>query len=242
MPTKGFRKRFPRSGPLRTGRAARAGILAAALGLLLPNAEATAGALPAPALDPPAPATRETAVLAGGCFWGVQAVFQHTRGVIRATSGYAGGSAATADYETVSRGGSDHAEAVEVVFDPATISYGQLLRVFFSVALDPTQIDRQGPDVGPQYRSEIFAADDRQRRIAAAYIAQMDSAKAFAAPIATKVSTLAAFYPAEAYHQDFAARNPMHPYIVFHDRPKVAALRRDFPDRYLTKPTLLGQK
>ncbi len=131
---------------------------------------------------------------------------------------------------------------MEVVFDPAKISYGELLRVFFSVALDPTQIDRQGPDVGPQYRSEIFAADDRQRRVATDYIAQLNAAGVFAAPIATKVSPPAAFYPAEPYHQDFAARNPAHPYIVFHDKPKVEALRRAFPERYLEKPTLLGQK
>ncbi len=243
MLTMGFRKRFPRTGPLRRGLWSKAGILAAALGIFSSQAVAEPnGILPHPTLDPPIAAISENALLAGGCFWGGQAVFQHTEGVIRATSGYAGGTAETADYETVSRGKSRHAEAVEVVFDPAKISYGELLRVFFSVVLDPTQIDRQGPDIGPQYRSERFAADDRQCRVATDYIAQLDAARIFAAPIATRVSPPAAFYPAEPYHQDFAARNPKHPYIVFHDKPKVEARRRAFPERYLEKPTLLGQK
>lgn len=242
MKLMGFRKRLHRTGPLRHSAWWRsAGILAAALAGFAAPAPAEAGALPPPAFDPPGKTSPETAVLAGGCFWGVQAVFQHTKGVLRATSGYAGGDAASADYEKVSTGRTKHAEAVEVVFDPAVITYGQLLQVFFSVALDPTQVDRQGPDVGPQYRSEIFTGDSRQQQIAAAYIAQVDTAKAFPRPIATKISQLQKFYPAEAYHQDFATLHPSHPYIVFHDQPKIAALRRDFPTAFRDKPVLLGK-
>lgn len=243
----GFRRRFPRTGPLRTRRWWKSGgilvLLPAFLALAVPAAGWAAGTpLPRPQIDPPvASSTQETAVLAGGCFWGIQAVFQHTDGVVSATSGYAGGEANSANYDAVSSGRSKHAEAVRVVFDPARISYGELLRVFFSVALDPTEVNRQGPDVGPQYRSEIFAETPRQKEIASAYIAQLDAAKAFKKPIATKVSDLQAFYPAEAYHQDFAARNPAHPYIVFHDKPKIAALKQAFPDIYREKPVLLGK-
>lgn len=242
----GFRKRAHRNGPFRRRNWWKSvGILALLLAPLAGTAEAEAGAanraLPAPALDPPAEAAEETAVLAGGCFWGVQAIFQHTKGVLRATSGYAGGDAKTVDYDRVSSGRTRHAEAVEVVFDPKQISYGELLRMFFSVALDPTELNRQGPDVGPQYRSEIFAATPRQAEIARAYIAQLDADKAFDKPIATQVSDAVPFYPAEPYHQDFATRFPNHPYIVFHDLPKLAALKKVFPKAYRADPVLVGK-
>lgn len=242
----GFRKRAFRNGPFRRRNWWKSvGILALLLAPFLGAPEAGAAAanraLPAPEIDPPLDAERETAVLAGGCFWGVQAVFQHTKGVLRATSGYAGGDAKSADYDRVSSGRTQHAEAVEVVFDPRQISYGELLRVFFSVALDPTELNRQGPDVGPQYRSEIFAADPRQTEIARAYVAQLDAAKVFDKPIATKVSAAMPFYPAEPYHQDFATRFPNHPYIVFHDKPKIAALRKAFPKAYRPEPVLVGK-
>ena len=193
------------------------------------------GALPAPEVD--APLARErgrhTAVLAGGCFWGVEAVFEHVRGVTRAVSGYAGGTPSTARYDLVSSGRTAHAESVEVTFDPSVITYGQLLRVFFSVAHDPTEHNRQGPDVGPQYRSAIFFADADQQRIAAAYIAQLDRAGVLRRPIATEVTRLDGFHAAEEYHQDYAARNPDDPYIRINDAPKVAALRRDFPTLFV---------
>lgn len=189
------------------------------------------GALPAPDVDAPLARERgrQTAVLAGGCFWGVEAVFEHVRGVTRAVSGYAGGTPSTASYDLVSGGRTGHAESVEVTFDPSVITYGQLLRVFFSVAHDPTEHNRQGPDVGPQYRSAIFFADADQQRIAAAYIAQLDRAGVLRRPIATEVTRLDGFHAAEEYHQDYAARNPDDPYIRINDAPKVAALRRDFP-------------
>ncbi len=222
-------------------------MLRALLGLLagwaIPAHAETAILVPAPTVDAPltgAPAT-ETAVLAGGCFWGVQAVFQHVTGVSSAISGYAGGSKDDADYEIVSRGRSGHAESVAVTFDPRVISYGTILRIFFSVAHDPTQRDRQGPDVGPQYRSAIFAADDAQRRIAAGYVAQLDAAKVFQAPIATQIAGQTPFYPAEAYHQDYATLHPHEPYIVYNDRPKVEALKRLFPSLRRDAPVLVGQ-
>ena len=195
------------------------------------------GTLPSPSVDESMASTsgQQTAVIAGGCFWGVQAVFQHTKGVISATSGYSGGSAKTAEYELVSTGESGHAESVQVTYDPSKITYGQLLRVFFSVAHDPTQLNRQGPDSGTQYRSSIFYGSDEQRRIAEAYIAQLDKAKAFQRPIVTQVVPLKAFYPAEAYHQDYAALHPDNPYIVYNDAPKVAHLREQFPDLYTGK-------
>lgn len=199
------------------------------------NAKANpASALPAPVQDAPRVAApgQQTAVLSGGCFWGVQAVFQHLKGVIRATSGYAGGSAKTAEYEIVSTGETGHAESVQIVYDPSQITYGELLRVFFSVAHDPTQLNRQGPDEGTQYRSSIFYSSDEQKRIAEAYIAQLDQAKIFSRPIVTKVVPLQAFYPAEAYHQNYAALHPNQPYIVFNDAPKVEHLRQQFPDLY----------
>jgi peptide-methionine (S)-S-oxide reductase len=190
--------------------------------------------VPPPAVDMPRAAGpgRQTVVLAGGCFWGVEAVFRHVKGVVEATSGYAGGSAATAQYELVSDGNTGHAESVRVTFDPAQVSLGQLLQVFFSVAHDPTEVNRQGPDTGTQYRSAVFVTSAAQKRVADAYIAQLDRAKVFARPIATQVSTLAAFYPAEAYHQDYAALHPHNPYIVINDAPKVTHLRDLFPALY----------
>jgi peptide-methionine (S)-S-oxide reductase len=186
------------------------------------------------------PADHEVAVLAGGCFWGVQGVFQHVKGVTNAVSGYAGGDARTAEYEVVSTGRTGHAESVEVTFDPKVISYAKLLQVYFSVAHDPTQLDRQGPDSGTQYRSALFPLDDAQARTAQAYIAQLDQAKVFPAPIVTRIEPGHRFYPAEGYHQDFLARNPTYPYIVYNDLPKVEALKRLFPDLYRADPVLVG--
>src|SRR6266478_5808477 len=177
----------------------------------------------------------QTAVIAGGCFWGIQAVFQHVKGVISATSGYSGGAAGTAEYELVSNGDTGHAESVKIIYDPSQITYGQLLRVFFSIAHDPTQLNRQGPDTGSQYRSSIFYNNDEQKRIAEAYIAQLEKAKVFPRSIVTQVVALKAFYPAEAYHQDYAAHHPDNPYIAYNDAPKVAHLRQQFPDLYSGK-------
>lgn len=198
--------------------------------------------IPPPALDEPAAAatTTETVVLAGGCFWGVQAVYQHTNGVLRAVSGYAGGTKETADYELVSRHRTRHAEAVEITFDPRAISLGTVLQIFFSVAHDPTQVDRQGPDIGEHYRSAIFPRDERQARHAAAYIAQLDKAKVYPKPIATKLEGAAPFYAAEDYHQDYATLHPNKPYIVIHDRPKIDNLRQIFPAQYRAAPVLVG--
>ncbi len=175
---------------------------------------------------------KETAVVAGGCFWGIQSVFQHVKGVRSATSGYAGGTVKNPDYETVSSGRTGHAESVKIEYDPSKITYGELLRVFFSVALDPTEVNRQGPDEGTQYRSVIFYSNDEQKRIAEAYIAQLDQAKVFPRAIATQVVPLQAFYEAEGYHQNYAELHPNDPYIVYNDAPKVANLRREFPDLY----------
>ncbi len=187
---------------------------------------------PDPAADIARAAGAEgVAVLAGGCFWCVEAVYKQLDGVSAVTSGYAGGSAGSADYETVSSGRTQHAEAVEVRFDPQKISYGQVLKVFFSIAHDPTTRDRQGPDVGRQYRSEIFYADDEQRRVAEAYIKQLDAAKVFERPIVTDVRPLEKFYEAEAYHQDYAERNPLSPYILFNARPKVQKVRTYYKER-----------
>ncbi|WP_457106442.1 peptide-methionine (S)-S-oxide reductase MsrA [Methylobacterium sp. P5_C11] len=187
-----------------------------------------------------APGSR-VAVFAGGCFWGVQGVFQHVRGVSRAVSGYAGGTRADADYRTVSGGGTGHAEAVAVTYDPAAIRYDDLLRIFFSVALDPTQVDRQGPDTGRQYRSALFPQDAEQARVARAYIAQLDAAKVYARPVATKIELGAAFYPAEAYHQDYMALHPGHPYIAANDAPKLEALKQLFPERTAARPVLVNR-
>ncbi|MGE0798718.1 MAG: peptide-methionine (S)-S-oxide reductase MsrA [Lautropia sp.] len=198
-----------------------------------------AGDVVATAAGEPAPLA--TAVFAAGCFWGVQAVFQHTQGVTRAVSGYAGGTAATANYDQVTSGTTGHAEAVEITYDPSRVSFGQLLHVLFSVVHNPTQLNRQGPDVGTQYRSAIFVTDEGQRRVAAAYIAQLDAAKVYRAPIVTELRPLERFYPAESYHQDFATMFPDHPYIAAFDRPKIANLRSLFPDRFRETPALVRQ-
>ncbi len=180
----------------------------------------------------PAGKGKQTAVFAGGCFWGVDGVFKHVKGVSSVVSGYSGGNAATAQYETVSTGATGHAESVKITFDPSQVSYSELLRVFFSVATDPTQLNRQGPDTGTQYRSVIFYANEDQKQTALAYIDQLNKAKVFSAPIATQVVPLKAFYPAEEYHQNFLARNPHYPYIVFNDLPKLRELPKQFPDLY----------
>ncbi len=194
-------------------------------------------AFPDPAVDAAKAKTagQQTAVVAGGCFWGIQAVFQHVKGVINATSGYAGGLGNSAEYETVSTGETGHAESVKITYDPSQITFGELLRVFFSVAHDPTQLNRQGPDVGTQYRSVIFYNSDEQKHIAEAYIAQIDKAKVFPRPIVTQVVALKGFYPAEAYHQNYAANHPHDPYIMFNDAPKVTHLRQQFPELYTGK-------
>jgi peptide-methionine (S)-S-oxide reductase len=193
--------------------------------------------LPDPAVDlPKAPAKGQaTAVFSGGCFWGVDAVFKHVKGVTSATSGYAGGASKTAQYELVSTGATGHAESVRVVYDPSQITYGQLLRVFFSVAHDPTELNRQGPDVGTQYRSAIFYADPDQQRVAKAYIAQLQAAKSFSQPIVTELAPLNTFYAAEDYHQDYLAHHPENMYIVINDLPKLAQLKKQFPDLYLSR-------
>ncbi|HEX4486768.1 MAG TPA: peptide-methionine (S)-S-oxide reductase MsrA [Terriglobales bacterium] len=179
--------------------------------------------------------SKQTVVVAGGCFWGIQAVFQHVKGVTKATSGYAGGNANTAEYELVSMGDTGHAESVQVTYDPSQVTLGELLRVFFSVALDPTQVNSQGPDEGTQYRSVIFYGSDEQKKIADAYIAQLDAAKVFPRKIATQVTPLKGFYPAEAYHQDYFVNHPTSPYIMFNDAPKVANLKKEFPELYTGK-------
>jgi peptide-methionine (S)-S-oxide reductase len=214
--------------------------IAAALSWPARTAE-RATALPPPSMDTPASATEttETAVLAGGCFWGVQAVFQHTRGVTQVLSGYAGGAKDTAHYEVVSGGATGHAESVQIKFDPREISFGRILQIYFSVAHDPTELNRQGPDVGTQYRSAIFYASETQQKIAQAYIAQLDKAHAFGAPIVTQLTQFTAFYPAEAYHQDYATRHPDNPYIYYNDRPKVENLKRLFPEVYRETPVLV---
>ncbi len=198
--------------------------------------------IPAPAVDlPPAAAGQlQTAVLAGGCFWGVQAVFQHVKGVESAVSGYAGGEQATAHYEMVGTGRTGHAESVKITFDPRVISYGQILRIYFSVAHDPTQINRQGPDYGPQYRSAIFSSDEAQLAVARNYISQLDQAHVFKRSVATKLEPLRGFYPAEAYHQDYLVLHPANPYIVFNDLPKLDNLKRLFPDSYRAEPKLVA--
>jgi peptide-methionine (S)-S-oxide reductase len=197
-----------------------------------------AAVIPAPTLDAAAPAGAglQTIVLAGGCFWGVQAVFQHTKGVTAAVSGYAGGDKQTAHYEMVGSGRTGHAESVAVTFDPRQISYGKILQIYFSVAHNPTELDRQGPDVGTQYRSAIFYADDQQKQIAKSYIAELDKAHVFPQPIVTRLEALPGFYPAEDYHQDFAVLHPSYPYIVFNDLPKVENLKRLFADFYRDMP------
>lgn len=197
--------------------------------------------LPAPTAQSAAPKGLQTAILAGGCFWGVQGVFAHVKGVTKVVSGYAGGTGLTAKYDIVSTGATKHAESVRITFDPAQISYGEILRIFFSVATDPTELNRQGPDVGPQYRNEIFYTTPEQQKIASAYIAQLDQAKAFPKRIVTKVTAATKFYPAEGYHQDYLTLHPNQPYIAVNDLPKVAALKSIFPERYRADPVLVSK-
>ncbi|RZJ21182.1 MAG: peptide-methionine (S)-S-oxide reductase [Haliea sp.] len=216
-------------------------------GLGVSAAEEKAVQLPPPAIDMPlkpaagAAAPLQTAVFAGGCFWGVQAVFQHTAGVVNAVSGYSGGDASTARYELIGSGRTGHAEAVRVTYDPATISYGKLLQIYFSVAHDPTTLNRQGPDTGTQYRSALFYQDAGQQKIAQSYIAQLDAARVYPGKIVTEVTPLKAFYPAEAYHQDYLALNPHQPYIVRFDMPKLANLKAVMPEVWREKPALVSQ-
>jgi peptide-methionine (S)-S-oxide reductase len=208
----------------------------------LPLAAESARPIPPPVIDEPSnpQATSEVAILAGGCFWGVQGVFQHVAGVTRAVSGYAGGDAGTAHYEMVGTNATGHAESVQVTFDPRHISYGHILQIYFSVAHDPTELNRQGPDVGTQYRSAIFPTNLEQVRIAEAYIAQLNQAHVFDAAIVTRIEPGRSFYPAEGYHQNFLTRNPTHPYIVANDLPKIEALKRLFPDSYRVNPVLVA--
>jgi peptide-methionine (S)-S-oxide reductase len=216
--------------------------------VLLPLCAALASAgevatlVPAPTVDEPLQqsAASETAVLAGGCFWGVQGVFQHVKGVTDAVSGYSGGTKASADYETVSSGRTGHAESVAVTFDPSVITYGTILRIYFSAAHNPTELDRQGPDVGTQYRSAIFAKGETQRHVAEAYIAQLDKAGVFKKPIVTKITDFTAFYPAEPYHQNYATIHPDNSYIAFNDLPKIESVKRLFPDLYRSAPVLVS--
>jgi peptide-methionine (S)-S-oxide reductase len=197
--------------------------------------------IPAPVADVQAPQGVQTVVLAGGCFWGVQGVFQHTAGVVNAVSGYAGGNKSTADYSMVSTGTTGHAESVQIKYDPKQISYGKILQIFFSVAHDPTQLNRQGPDSGTQYRSAIFTTSDEQKKVADAYIAQLNAAKVYKKPIVTKVGTLEGFFPAEAYHQDYLTLHPNQPYIAYNDIPKVENLKKIFAQNYIEKPTLVSE-
>ena len=223
----------------------RLSLCAAGLLLALPllaspvRAAEDAFVIPAPATDLPAASGLQTAVFAGGCFWGVQGVFQHTNGVINAVSGYAGGGASTALYEAVGRGTTGHAEAVQIKYDPSKISYGKLLQIYFSVAHDPTQLNRQGPDSGTQYRSTIFAGDAAQQKVAEAYIGQLNAAKVYKKPIATTIEMSKPFYPAEDYHQDYLTLHPSQPYIAFNDIPKVNNLKRMFADNYRDRPVLV---
>jgi peptide-methionine (S)-S-oxide reductase len=222
---------------------ATVGLLAAAAVLLpvAPTSAETAQVLPAPKVDEvPGKTGPETAVFAGGCFWGVQGVFEHVKGVTRAVSGYAGGHVANPGYELVSSGATGHAESVSVTFDPAQVSYGTLLQIFFSVALDPTQVDRQGPDRGTQYRSVLFVGGPDQDRVARAYVAQLEAAHSFSRPIATRIEPSGPFYPAEGYHQDYLEHHPDAPYIAFNDMPKVRNLQSLFPSHWRNDPALVG--
>jgi len=218
----------------------------AALAVVLPRApgmaEGAARALPPSTLDvAPAGGGPQTAVFAGGCFWGVQGVFEHVKGVTRAVSGYAGGHVADPDYEQVSSGTTGHAESVVVTFDPSRVSYGKLLQIFFSVALDPTEVDRQGPDWGTQYRSELFVSNPEQARVARAYVAQLEAAHLFRQPIATRIDPAGPFYPAEAYHQDYLTLHPDAPYIATYDIPRVRSLQALFPDNWQDTPVTVGK-
>jgi peptide-methionine (S)-S-oxide reductase len=216
--------------------------LAVALGCGLALADGGTQALPPPALDAAAPgAGLQTAVFSGGCFWGVQGVFEHVKGVKRAVSGYAGGHLVNPSYEQVSSGQTGHAESVRVTFDPSVVSYGTLLRIFFSVALDPTEKDRQGPDWGTQYRSELFVQGADQEKVAKAYVTQLEAAHVFSQPIATRIDPAGPFYPAEGYHQDYLDLHPDAPYIVINDMPKVQALKTLFPNYWQPAPANVGK-
>jgi peptide-methionine (S)-S-oxide reductase len=221
--------------------AAAIGALAISAFVIAPSfAAEDAVVIPAPAVDAQASDGLQTVVVAGGCFWGVQGVFQHTAGIVNATSGYAGGNKSTANYETVSTGSTGHAESVQIKYDPKQISYGKILQIFFSVAHNPTELNRQGPDSGTQYRSAIFTTSDEQKKVAEAYIAQLDATKVYGKPIVTKVGPLQGFYPAEAYHQDYLTLHPNQPYIAYNDLPKVENLKKIFAQNYLDKPTLVS--
>jgi peptide-methionine (S)-S-oxide reductase len=219
-------------------------ILLGAIGISWQLASCAAEApvsIPTPAVDNAKTAgSLQTAVLSGGCFWGVQGVYEHVKGVKKVVSGYAGGDRSTANYETVSTGTTGHAESVQITFDPAQLSYGEILHIFFSVVHDPTELNRQGPDTGSQYRSAIVYSDDAQKNIATAYIAQLNKAGVFHRPIVTRVDPLKGFYPAESYHQDYLEHNPTNPYIAFNDVPKVENLKRMFPDYYSGRPVLVN--
>ena len=216
--------------------------IAAACSLSAACADAIDKAIPAAAVDAPkaGAAASETAVLAGGCFWGMQGVFEHVRGVTRVEAGYSGGAKATAIYEIVGTETTGHAESVQITFDPRVVSYGEILRVYFSVAHDPTELDRQGPDTGSSYRSEIFFASPMQQKIAKAYVAQLTAAHTYVAPIVTRIEPLKGFYAAEGYHQDYLFHNPTAGYIVYNDLPKIDALKRVLPAMYRDKPVLLA--
>jgi peptide-methionine (S)-S-oxide reductase len=217
-------------------------VLVGASALIPPSSAESAKVVAPPVADETAGAgTTTTVVFAGGCFWGVQGVFQHVEGVTSAVSGYAGGEQATAQYEKVGRGTTGHAEAVRITYDPRKVSFGKLMQIYFSVAHDPTELNRQGPDVGPQYRSTVFAADDEQARVSQAYIEQLDKAKSFSRKIATTIERGRTFYPAEAYHQDYLVLHPTQPYIAIHDLPKVENLKRLFPDAYRVEPVLVSK-
>ncbi|MGI4847479.1 MAG: peptide-methionine (S)-S-oxide reductase MsrA [Janthinobacterium lividum] len=246
--TNSITEKFARMSPWHPALAAKLGGAAFAVALLVWGQQSAFSAeqavvIAAPAQDiaPPAGAPMQTAVFAGGCFWGVQGVFQHVKGVTSAVSGYAGGESKTAQYGAVSTGTTGHAEAVKITYDPSKVSYGKLLQVFFSVAHNPTELNRQGPDHGTQYRSAIFPQDAEQRKVAQAYIAQLAAAKSFSAPIVTKLEESKSFYPAESYHQDYLTLNPGNPYIAINDIPKVENLKKIAPQLYLDKPVLVGK-
>ncbi len=221
------------------GVAAIGALMIAAFVVMPSRAAEEAVKIPPPAADAQVGDGIQTAVLSGGCFWGVQGVFQHTAGITSAVSGYAGGSQMTATYDQVSSGTTGHAESVQVKYDPKKISYGKILQIFFSVVHDPTQLNRQGPDSGTQYRSAIFTTSDEQKKVADAYIAQLNAAKVYGKPIVTKVGALQGFFPAEAYHQDYLTLHPNQPYIAYNDLPKVENLKKLFADNYIEKPTLV---
>ncbi len=232
---------------MRRSQLSRLSLCAAAIGALAIAAFAVAPSraaedavvIPPPAADVPASDGLQTAVVSGGCFWGVQGVFQHTAGIASAVSGYAGGNKSTASYEQVSSGSTGHAESVQIKYDPKKISYGKILQIFFSVVHDPTQLNRQGPDSGTQYRSAIFTTSDEQKKVADAYIAQLDAAKVYPKPIVTKVGPLQGFFAAEDYHQDYLTLHPNQPYIAYNDIPKVQNLKKMFAENYIEKPTLV---